>query len=139
MSKTAYIVACEAFEYNDEYYSEVPGIERPRSVYMSEEAAERAARMINIDHAAEVLGDLRSWVYGGVREMYDAIRSPEDRHMFKLNFLKGKEPGEEEEEEEDLSFENVTPEDLGWLVDCCSVVRCAHVREVELVEEEESD
>ena len=140
-TRIGYVVQAIAWEYNDEYYSSADGacaLAR-NVVYATREAAQELADELNIGHALEVCGDLRSWCYGerfGDHMKYNA----EEGLLCELHAKLG---GESKpfmswttynvvadlNEHETLPLDKV---DLAWLIKTFALFRTAYVEEVEV-------
>lgn len=142
-TRTGYVVQSTAWEYNDEYYSSMDGEAYTLArnvVYATREAAQELADKLNIGHALEVCGDLRSWCYGerfGEHMQYNA----EEGLLRELHAKLGGEPKPFEDVIADLNeYESLPLDkvDLAWLVEMFAVFRTAFVEEVEVQEAEVS-
>lgn len=136
-----FLVEMTAFDYNDEYYSSTEyGTCRGDTVYFNREKAEAEAYKANLDHAREVLSDLYSWSYG--EGWLDIIRqdAPSEEELHRLLKIFRPETGAAESPEqlrEELSQINcpeddVSDEDIAWLVKRFSFFRYAYVAEVQI-------
>ena len=142
-TRIGYVVQSTAWEYNDEYYWSMDGAYSlaRNVVYATREAAQELADKLNIGHALEVCGDLRSWCYGErfgdhmvynaeeglLRELHEKLVGEprpfvaQDALIAHLN------------EYETLPLDKV---DLAWLAENFFLFRTAYVEEVEVQEAE---
>ena len=136
---TAFMVEMTAFDYNDEYFSSTEyGTCHGNTIYLRREKAEEDAHEYNLQHAREVLTTLYEWGYGDNWVAQVDQESLEDlTRLFKILQPDEEVPADEKTLIDELgkiecASDDVSDEDVEWLVKTFSFFRYAYVVEVQI-------